>query len=201
MCDLTLDFFGWLGGIVESLFPWPFVALLVLFLAVRSDTLRSLILEILPMFRRIKIGIAEFELTDETRKAITHQASELNSFFSSYRKIDFRRNREACRNKEYRSGNRGLCRKIHRAEIAKRKPAGKFSVYYTYRRFSIERSFVSIGGLLSSRRGHRRAGVVHALRSGRQGISLRVATNQRRSSPKCQTNHASRVGNHQDNRS
>ncbi len=37
------------------------------------------------MFRRIRIGIAEFELTDETRKAFTHKASELNFFILSYR--------------------------------------------------------------------------------------------------------------------
>lgn len=86
MGDLAMSFLGWFGGIIESFFPWAFVTLLVLFVAVRSETLRNLILEIIPMFRRIKIGIAEFELTNETRKAITHQASELNSFFSSYRK-------------------------------------------------------------------------------------------------------------------
>lgn len=83
--DLLTNFLGWLGTIIESLFPWPFVTLLLVFSAARSETLRDFIKEIIPMFRRIKIGFAEFELTDETRKAFTYQTSELNSFISSYR--------------------------------------------------------------------------------------------------------------------
>lgn len=85
MYDLAMSFLGWFGGIIESFFPWAFVTLLVLFLAVKSETLRNLILEIIPMFRRIKIGIAEFELTDETRMVFTEKAGDLNSFISSYR--------------------------------------------------------------------------------------------------------------------
>lgn len=82
---LIMSFLGWLGGIIESLFPWPFVTLLLVYYAAKSETLRDVIVEIIPMFKRIKIGIAEFELTDETRRTFTHKASELNSFISSYR--------------------------------------------------------------------------------------------------------------------
>ena len=80
-----MSFFGWLGEIIASLFPWPFVTLLLVFYVGKSETLRDLIVKLIPIFKRIKIGIAEFDLTDETRKTFTHKATELNSFISSYR--------------------------------------------------------------------------------------------------------------------
>jgi hypothetical protein len=76
---------SFLGDIFKSLFPWPFVVLVCVFIFVSSSSAMSAVFGLMRSFQRISILGAEIVVSDESKKQIKAAAEDLNKLIKGYR--------------------------------------------------------------------------------------------------------------------
>jgi hypothetical protein len=82
---LMQRFLIYIGFLITTLFPWPFVILVGLYLLFRSPSAFVLIVGIMRLLRKIKLLGAEVELTEQTRRQIRGAARDLETALAEYR--------------------------------------------------------------------------------------------------------------------